>query len=46
MKKYEITEETVNKIANTLFDLNVGAKTLAAIVEALKVTPIEEKPKE
>lgn len=36
MKKYIITEEKINGITQVLFDLNVGAKTLQAIVTTLK----------
>ena len=48
MKEYKITEELVNGIAQTLHNIDVGSKTLSAIVEALKKIPIvvEEKKAE
>lgn len=43
--EYKITEKVVNDIAQVLHNLDIGSKTLSAIVEALKKNPIvvEEK---
>ena len=38
--KYTITEEIVKGITNVLYELNIGAKTLNAIVAELKKTPV------
>jgi hypothetical protein len=45
--EYKITSQEVDAITQTLFELNVGAKTLQAIVNTLKSKPIEvkEEPK-
>lgn len=43
--KYTISEENIRAINQVLFELNVGAKTLAQIINTLKANPIKEEEK-
>lgn len=45
MSKYIITDEKINGISQTLFEINVGAKTLQIIINTLKEVPEKEETK-
>jgi hypothetical protein len=45
MKTYEVTEQTINAIAQVLHNLDVGSKTLSGIVDALKKKEIVKEEK-
>ncbi len=40
---YSVSEQSINSIAQALFNLNIGVKDHSAIINLLKENPIEEK---
>lgn len=41
MKKYQVSEQTINAIADVLHNLDVGSKTLSGIINTLKLVEIQ-----